>query len=357
MRTAGKPAWALALALLVTAGGALLLVAQQPPPPSEQKQGPIQPRPPEQEAPYTLQVEVPLVNVDVAVVDRDGNFIHNLRKEHFRVYEDGVEQEIVAFAPSETSLTAVLLVEATPAVGYILWENLDAAYLFLNQLRKDDWAALVGYDIKPRIEVDFTHDRREIVNALRHMQYGGGRFSEANMYDAIIDTLERLKDVEGKKSIILIGTGFDTFSKHIWDETRKVVREHRTSIFTVNTSWLLELYYDRLEARGYRVGAARLDIHLALAQMHDLAAQTGGRSYAPRFITEMPGIYNEIGAMLRNQYSLAFRPKNFKRDGKFHEIKVKLMAPDGQPLQVINQDGKKVKYEIYARKGYYAPKA
>ena len=358
IKTPRKQGWALTLALLLAGGGVLLALAQQPLP-SEQKQGPIQPKPPQEkeETPYALQVEVPLVNVDVTIVDRDGNFIPNLRKERFRVYQEGVEQEIVAFAPTEAPLTTVLLVEATPALGYLLWQNLDAAYLFLKQLRKEDWVALIGYDMRPRIEVDFTQNRHDVVRALRNMQWGAGRFSEANMYDAVIDTLDRLKEVEGKKSIILIGTGVNTFSRYTWDEARKVVRDHRTAIYAIGMAWPLRLYYERAEARGYRTAIQQMDINMAEAQMRDLAQQTGGRAYFPRFITEMPGIYSEIGAMLRNQYSLAFRPRHFQRDGKFHEISVKLVGPDGQPLQVVNQDGKKVKYEIYARKGYYAPKA
>ncbi|MFQ5777427.1 MAG: VWA domain-containing protein [Terriglobia bacterium] len=355
----GRKAWTLVLALLLASGGTLLALAQQKPP-REQKQGPLQPQESqqEQEAPYALRIEVPLVNVDVTVVDKNGNFINGLKREHFRVFLDGEEQEIAAFAPTNAPLTTVLLVEATRAVGYILYQNVDAAYLFLRQLRKDDWVGLVAYDLKSHVEVDFTRERRDIVGALRRLQYASGTFNEANLYDAVIDTLDRLKDVEGKKSIIIIGTGFDTFSRHTWDDARKIARQHDTTIFGIGMSWVLELGLDRAESRGSRTASiARMDIHIAKAQMRDLAEQTGGRAYFPRFITEMPGIYNEIGALLRNQYSMAFRPRDFKRDGKFHKIQVKLMGPDGKPLKVFNQDGKKVKYKVFARKGFYTPEA
>lgn len=365
MRIAGRQAWAVTLTLALALGSALL--AQQPPPPSEQKQGPIQPKPPEQEAPYALQVEVPLVNVDVTVADRDGNIVNGLSREHFRVFADGQEQEIVAFAPSEAPLTTVLLVEASPALGYLLWQNLQTTYLFLNQLRKGDWLALVAYDLKPHVEVDFTQDRSEVIAALRKLQYGFGRFSEVALYDALADTLDRLKDVDGKKSIIIIcaglppssfrSGGIDTFSTITWDDVRKIAREQRTTIIAINLSWAIEQYLDRLEGYGYRVGAERMQLRLDEAQLRDLTEQTGGRTYMVRFLGEMPGIYNAIGAVLRSQYSLAFRPKNFKRDGKFHKIEVKLVGPGGQPLEVRDQNNKKVKYEIYARKGYYAPEA
>ena len=357
MKTPGRKLWALALAFLLGTGSGLLALAQQQEPPTEQKQGPIQPKPEEDKTPYALRVEVPLVEVDAAVIDpKTGTFIPGLKKEHFRLYVDGQEQEIAAFAPTEAPLTTVLVVEATPAFGYLIrYDNLDSAYLFLRQLRKDDWVAVVGYDMRPRIEADFTHDRQEVIQALRAMQFGG--FSEANMYDAIIDTLDRLKDVEGKKSIIVIGTGIDTFSKATWDDARKAAREHRTTIFCIGMAWPLSMQLDRAEVYGRRVGPERMTINIAEAQMRDLAQQTGGRAYFPRFITELPNIYGEIGTMLRNQYTLAFQPKPFKKDGKFHKIEVKLVAPDGKPLKVVNQDQKEIKVEVHARKGYYAPES
>ncbi|HXE74529.1 MAG TPA: VWA domain-containing protein [Candidatus Xenobia bacterium] len=363
MRSQAQKPWAMGLALLLAAGGVFLALAQQPPP-SEQKQGPIQPREDKkEEAPYALRVDVPVVSVDLSVVDpKSGTFISGLKKEHFRVYMDGVEQEIVAFAPTEAPLTTVLLVEASPYIGYIRYDNLDAAYLFLRQLRKDDWVALVSYDMRPRIEVDFTHDANEIINRLRYMEFGG--FSEVNMYDAVIDTLDRLKDVEGKKSIIVIGTGLDTFSKHTWDDTRKAARNAGVPIFTIGMGWPVLYAADRVSGNPrYSRGAQRvadelrLRIQLAEAQMRDLSDQTGGRFWNPRFITQLPGIYEEVGTLMRNQYSLAFRPKPFQRDGKFHKIELKLVAPDGTPLKVLDQNRKELKVEIYARKGFYAPES
>lgn len=363
MRATSKKGWVLLLGMCLAGAGALLAVAQQPPP-GEQKQGPLEQKAPQEETPYAMRVEVPLVNLDVTVTDRDGNLVSGLRREHFRVYADGNEQEVVAFAPAEAPLTTVLVMEATRAVGYILYDNVDATYLFLRQLRKGDWVALVGYDLKPRIVVDFTHDAQEIVNNLRRMQYGIGTFNEANMYDAVIETLANLEDVEGKKSIILIGTGLDTFSRHTWDDARKIARQHRTRIFAIGMAWPLLFATDRVtgdprysRSTQHNANMLRMDLQLAEAQLRDLAEQTGGRAYFPRFITELPAIYEQIGGMLRNQYTLAFRPKNFRHDGKFHKISVKLTGPDGKPLKLLNQDRKEIKYKIHARKGYYAPEA
>ncbi|MGH9804114.1 MAG: VWA domain-containing protein [Candidatus Acidiferrales bacterium] len=357
MKKISGSAWLLWFLLLLAGGSVLLAAAQQAPPPREEKQGPIQPKPTqEEEAPYALKVDVPLVNVDLTVVDRNGNFVTGLQKEHFRVYQDDQEQEVVAFAPSEAPITTVLVVETTPALGYLVWDNLDAAYLFLRQLRKGDWIALVSYDLKPRIEVDFTQEQTEVISALRRLSFPAG-FSEANMFDALAVTLDQMKEIEGKKSIVVVGTGLNTFGRHTWDEIEKIAREHRTVIFGIGMGWALELYYDRLEAAGYRTNIQRMSLQVAEAQLRALSEQTGGRAYFPRFIGQMPNIYQEVGAMLRNQYSVAFRPRDLKRDGKYHKIQIKLVGPDGKPLKVIDQNGKQVKYEIYAREGYYAPQA
>ncbi len=364
MKNHSQKHWAAALILLLLVAGAFLAGAQQPPP-TEQKQGPIQPKPEKQEeAPYALRVEVPVVSIDLTVVDpKSGTFVSGLKKEHFRVYMDGTEQEVVAFAPTEAPLTTVLVVESSPVIGYVIrYDNLDAAYLFLRQLRKEDWVALVSYDMRPRIEVDFTRDTQDVINHLSHMQFGG--FSEVNVYDAVIDTLDRLKDVEGKKSIVVIGTGLDTFSKHTWDDARKAAREHGTPIFVLGMGWPALLRADQVSGnprygRGAQRSAdeLRMQLNLAEAQMRDLCEQTGGRAWFPRFITELPNIYSDIGTLMRNQYSLAFRPKPFQRDGKFHKIELKLVGPDGTPLKVIDQNRKEIKYEILARKGFYAPQS
>jgi len=223
-------------------------------------------------------------------------------------------------------------------------------------LRKGDWIALMSYDLKPRLEVDFTQNSQDIAAALRHLQFPAG-FREANMFDAVADTLDRMKDIEGKKSIIVIGTGLNTFSRHTWDDVQKIAREHRTVIYGIGMTWVLQLYYERAESYGYNTSIPRMNLLTAEAQMKALAEQTGGRAYFPRFVSEMPSIYSEIGAMLRNQYSLAFRPKDLTRDGKYRKIKIELIGPDGQKLKVVNQDGKDVKYKIYAREGYYSPEA
>ena len=92
-------------------------------------------------------------------------------------------------------------------------------------------------------------------------------------------------------------------------------------------------------------------------QLRTFAQMTGGRAWFPRFDGEIPGIMADVAVSLRNQYSLAYSPTNTSNDGKYRKIKVELVAPDGSPLVVNDQKGQKVKYQVYARQGYQAPKS
>ena len=107
---------------------------------------------------YSIRVDVPLVEVPVIVTTKDGQFISTLRKENFRVYEDGVPQAISNFTVSQAPITAVLLVEFASTNYAFVRDALSASYSFANTLKKDDWVAVVSYDVKPQTIVDFTQD-------------------------------------------------------------------------------------------------------------------------------------------------------------------------------------------------------
>jgi hypothetical protein len=92
-------------------------------------------------------------------------------------------------------------------------------------------------------------------------------------------------------------------------------------------------------------------------QLKTFAQMTGGNAWFPRFDGEIPGIFQQVASFLRHQYSLSYSPANGAKDGRFHKVKVELVAPDGGPLTVLDQKGKKQKFVVYAREGYEAVKA
>ncbi len=307
--------------------------------------------PPAQTAPgFSISVTVPVVSVDVVVTDNNGNYLKDLKKENFRISEDGTVQTITNFAPSEAPITIVMLLEFSK-LGYQFFTMNARSWsvAFLNNLKPDDWVALESFNMRPNVEVDFTHNRDEIMQGLYSMVFPP--FSESNLFDGLSDVLDRMKDVKGKKAVLVLASGIDTFSRLTLDQTLKRIRETDATIFTVGVAETFFL----TQAPG--AFGQQLTYIQAQNQLKTFAAMTGGRSWLPRFDGEIPGIMQEVATSLRNQYSMAYSPTNETLDGKYRKIKVELVAPDGGPLTVLNQKGKKVKFEVYARQGYTAPKS
>ena len=139
---------------------------------------------------YSIRVDVPLVNLDVMVTTKDGQTIPNLKKENFRISEDGTPQTIANFGTSDAPITAALLVEFASANWRMTIDALNASYAFANILKKNDWIAVISYDMKPQVVTDFTQDKEAVYGALDQLRIPG--FSETNLFDALYDTLDRL---------------------------------------------------------------------------------------------------------------------------------------------------------------------
>jgi VWFA-related protein len=325
---------------------------EEPPPPAPEKPKKIEGMPD-----YSIRVDVPLVNLDVLVTTKDGQFIPGLKKENFKIREDGTEQKISNFSQSgDAPVTAVLLVEFASTNYYFIVDALNASYNFANTLKKDDWVAVISYDMKPYILADFTQDKRAVYAALNQLRMPG--FAETNLFDALFDTLDRLDRVEGKKYIILVTTGVDTFSKLTLDKILKKVKTTKdTTIYPISVGGAARILYEaqgRAAPHGFGIPVSNMDYLQADNEMKTFASLTGGRAYFPRFQGELPEIFRDIGADIRNQYTIAYHPTNTKLDGTYRKLKIALQAPDGGPLKIHDQKGKNVKYVIYTREGYTA---
>ena len=324
---------------------------EEPPPPPPEKPKKLEGMPD-----YSIRVDVPLVNVDVLVTTKDGQFIPNLKKDNFKILEDGVPQAISNFGVSEAPITAVLMVEFASTNYSFIIDALNASYTFVSQLKKDDYVAVVSYDMQPHILVDFTQDKRAAYGGLNQLRMPG--FSETNLFDALYDTLDRIDRIEGHKYIILVTTGFDSFSKLNLDQiTKKVKSTPDVTIFPISIGWALRAYCEAHRCMGYTRGmipASEMDYLQADNEMQTFARLTGGRFYQPRFQAEFPGVFHDIIGDIRSQYNLGYRPTNPKLDGSYRKLKVQVVGPDGSPLKVRDQKGKDVKYLIIAREGYTA---
>src|SRR5207248_2565721 len=149
--------------------------AEAPPPP------PPKPKKIEGMPDYSIHVDVPLVTVPVMVTTKNGQFISNLKKENFKILEDGVPQTISDFKIEQAPITAVMLIEFASTTYPLLVDALRASYIFASTLKKDDWVAAIDYDMKPEILVDFTQDKNAVMAGLNSLRMPG--FSETNLFD------------------------------------------------------------------------------------------------------------------------------------------------------------------------------
>lgn len=324
-----------------------------PPPPP-----PVTPKKVDDLPDYSLKVNVPLVNVDVMVTTKNGQFVPGLKQENFKVSEDGVPQQLRHFGVSQAPITAVLLVEFAATNYVFMIQALQASYAFVNSLRKDDWIAVAYFDMQPHILVDFTQDKRAAYGALNQLQIPG--FSETNIFDALYDTLDRLDRVEGKKYVILVTTGVDTFSRLTYDKILKKVKDTKdVTIFPISVGFIIREMCDVNPgycrgAHGMGIPVGRMDYLQGDNEMRTFASMTGGRAYFPRFEGELPELFGDISQDIHNQYTLSYSPTNTKLDGTYRKLKVQVVAPDGGPIKVRDQKGKDVKIEVVSRDGYTA---
>jgi VWFA-related protein len=322
---------------------------EEPPPPAPEKPKKIENMPD-----YSIRVEVPVVNLDVLVTTKDGQTIPGLSKENFKILEDGAPQSIATFNRTEAPITAVLLVEFASTNYDFLIEALRASYAFAGTLKKDDWVSVISYDMKPYILTDFTQDKRAVIAALNQLRMPG--FAETNLFDATFDTLDRLDRIEGKKYIILVTTGVDTFSKITLDQTLKKIKSTKdVTIYPISVGFMAREYCEihHCRTRGF-IPVSNMDYLQADNEMKTFASLTGGRAYFPRFEGELPEVFNQIGSDIRNEYNISYHPTNAKLDGTYRKLKVELKAPDGGPLKIRDQKGKDIKPIVYAREGYTA---
>ena len=274
------------------------------------------------------------------VTDSKGNPISGLQKEHFKITEDKVEQTITNFRPTDAPMTVVLVIEFGDTFGYYYDDVVAPAAGFINSLQEDDWAAIIAYDMRPEILTDFTQIRDELFGGLRRLRYPAYR--ETALYDAVAFTLERLENVDGKKAIFLLSTGFDTISKRSYGNVLKMAEGSDTMIYSVGMGqWFRNMYADRMG------GLASISFLQAENVMRSLANASGGSYFFPRFQGEYRSIYETVSVYMRNQYSLGFVPKDRKRDGKLHKIKIEV------PRMDVNGDGKLDKLKVRHKKGYY----
>ena len=320
----------------------------EPPPPAPDSEKVKNPKGLEN---YTLRVDVPVVTVDVSVqLEKTRQFVPGLKAGNFRVLEDGVPQKVTDVRTVQAPITAVMLLEFAANSYVFIRDMQQASYVFFKSLRPEDYIAVVTYDLRTRILTDFTRDKQVTAEALQTLTIPG--FSDTNEFDALYETLDRVTRIDGRKYVILISSGRDTFSKHTLDQMlKKIQSTPNVTIYCISTGGLAR---ELADSRGGMGSIARMDYLQADNEMRTFAQMTGGQAFFPVFQGALPDVFAQINQSIRNQYMLTYRPSNTAQDGTYRKIKVELVDNEGMPLTMVDEKHKKLKYSVIARDGYKA---
>ena len=283
---------------------------------------------PERRAP-NIRVDTTLVQINVTVTTPLNQVVTGMEKEHFRLFEDKVEQRILTFSSEEAPVGVGLVFDISGSMGSKLHKSRQAAAQFFKTANPEDEFFLVQFNEQPQLLVPFTTNSEEIQNRLAFTQAKG----RTALLDGVYLAMNEMKRCRNpRRALLILSDGGDNSSRYTESEIRNAVREADVQIYAIGI-------FEPVAARGRT--AEELS---GPSLLSDLAEQTGGRHFPVENINDLPDIATKIGIELRSQYLLGYTPTNVLRDGKYLRVEVKLVQPRGLPP-----------LRAYFRMGYYAP--
>jgi Ca-activated chloride channel family protein len=316
--------------------------------------------PEEVEAGDVIKVNTTLVTLPVSVMDRDGRYVPNLRKEDFRLWEDGTEQQVAFFSSVDKPFSVVLMIDTSGSTRMRLEAIQDAAIAFTNQLRSDDRVMIVSFDDQIRVLSQFTSDRGRLRDAIRRTSPGDG----TKLYDAVDLVMnQQLVNVSGRKAIVLFSDGVDTTSRHAsYASNVRDAEELDALVYPVQYDTYADMaggggsgngsgwpgagrwpsspidILGQILGGGNRrggggrngrgPGTSRQEYETANRYMHDLADKTGARLYQADFNQNLSAVFGNVAEELRRQYSLGYYPTRPAQAGERRQIKVRVNQPN-----------------------------
>jgi Ca-activated chloride channel homolog len=287
---------------------------------------------------FMLKVDVNLVVVEATVRDARGQVVDNLKRENFRIYEDGTEQQIVQFSRDELPLAVALVLDRSGSMGPVLRQVRDAAFDTLSQLKRNDEVALFAFDSTSKRLEDLTTDRQRIADDIAGIYAGGG----TDITDALFDAALYLGRAAPNRrhAVILVSDNDGTVQGY--SSEKDVIRmalETETTIYSI-----------KVKAGG---ASRALSLPLALpnalpgtGSVPKMARETGGEVIDTHTAGSVQSAMATVIARLKQRYTLGYSSTNRQRDGSFRQIDIRVS--DGSTST-------SVKYSVYARRGYYAP--
>jgi VWFA-related protein len=287
------------------------------------------PREGESPRPANIRVDTTEVQINVTVTTPLNQVVTGLDKEHFRLFEDKVEQELISFSSEDAPLSVGLVFDVSGSMGAKLNKAREAAKQFFKTANPEDEFFLIEFSNRPQLAVPFTWETEEIQNRLTFSEPKG----RTALLDALYMAMDNMKKARNpRKAVLVLSDGGDNSSRYTQSEIKNLVREADVQVYAVGI-------FEPVAGRG------RTAEELAgPGLLGELAEQTGGRHFPVENVGELPDIAAKIGVELRNQYVLGYTPTNAEKDGKYRRVQVRLVQPRGLPP-----------LRAAYRSGYYAP--
>ncbi len=283
---------------------------------------------------YTIGVNVDLVLMYTSAFDKKGHFVGGLKKENFKVYEDGIGQSIASFSQEDVPLSMGILMDLSGSMRRKLDQVNKAALVFIRSSNPQDQVFMIGFNDEVELIQDFTSDIDEIADALDNTVVTGG----TALYDAIYLGVQKAHTgSKAKKAIVVISDGEDRDSYYKLDELVAKVQESDVQVFCVG-------FLNAIPDKGLFGRWSKSIPERARDALMRISEETGGKAFFPDKLEDLNGIVSEIANELRNQYSIGYFSSNAARDGSFRRVKIELAG--STPANTY----------LRYRRGYFAPK-
>ena len=290
-----------------------------------------------------IKIDTSIVRLNVGVVDQKGRPIVNLDKSNFRIFEDGVKQEIARFEPSTAPFSVVMVLDMSGSTLSMRQVMKQSAFRFLDALSPDDRVAVVEFYDKINLRNDFTTDRNTVAHSI---DVANGR-GKTQFYKALDFSLDKLaREGNRRKAIIVLSDGVDTAVRDVDRETLEKVNDDKVpDAINPDNSEIVNSVLRKADLLGVTIYPLALPTgdpskladptprqiamyKAARVRLQTVADRTGGTLNAINHLEDMGSIYALVAANIRTLYTIEYQPQNEKHDGKWRVITIKTDNPN-----------------------------
>jgi VWFA-related protein len=283
------------------------------------------------------------ITIPVSVFDANSKFVMNLAPSEFKIFADGSEQEILSVTKRNEPVNLILLIDTSPSTSFKIEEIKNYAQAIINQLKPEDKVMVIVFNQQTKVLTEFTSDRQIIAKAISKLEFGNG----TSLYEAVKNTFDKhVSQIAGLKTVVLLTDGVDTTSRRAnYTDSLVIVEQTTTSVFPIYFDTLANVPKGLIVPKGAPNdviiqsilnnlkpgivrGSSAAEYELGRFYLNDISRLSGGRARQVKDINDLsPNNIGNIGAELRVQYQITFRPSDFV-SGQRKQITVRVNRPN-----------------------------